>query len=129
MPTVFSANRSNVLVDGAALEGLQSLVYRVVTEREDIRAVGSNERVDVIFGLRTVKGELIVKSANFTLDGLLDKRQKFQLVANLKRAEGTDDTRTMSFDDCFVEGKAFQLDAHGSATTTYAFTATRVREE
>ena len=39
MPTVFSANRSNVLVDGKALEGLQSLVFRVVTEREDIRAV------------------------------------------------------------------------------------------
>ena len=39
MPTVFSANRSSVLVDGEAVEGLQSLVYRVVTEREDIRAV------------------------------------------------------------------------------------------
>jgi hypothetical protein len=129
MPTVFSANRSSVLVDGAAVEGLQSLVYRVVTEREDIRAVGSNERVEVIFGFRTVRGELVVKSASFTLDGLLDKRQKFQLVANLKRTEGTEDTRTMSFDDCFVEGKAFQLDAHGSAVTTYAFSATRVREE
>jgi hypothetical protein len=129
MPTVFSANRSNVLVDGKPIEGLQSLVYRVVTEREDIRAVGSNERVDVIFGLRTVRGELVVKSANFALDGLLGERKKFQLVANLKKTEGTDDVRTMSFDDCFVEGKAFQLDAHGSAATTYAFTATRVREE
>ena len=129
MPTVFSANRSSILVDGAAVEGLQSLVYRVVTEREDIRAVGSSERVEVIFGLRTIRGELVVKSASFSLDGLLDKRQKFQLVANLKRTEGVDDTRTVSFDDCFVEGKAFQLDAHGSATTTYAFSATRVREE
>jgi hypothetical protein len=129
MPTVFSANRSNVLVDGKPVEGLQSLVYRVVTEREDIRAVGSNERVDVIFGLRTVQGELVIKSASFELDTLLDERQKFQLVANLKRTEGTDDTRTLSFDDCFVEGKAFQLDAHGSAATTYSFTATRIREE
>jgi hypothetical protein len=129
MPTVFSANRSSVLLDGKAVEGLQSLVYRVITEREDIRAVGSNERVDVIFGLRTVQGELVVKSANFTLDDHLDKRAKFQLVANLKRTEGTDDTRTLSFDDCFVEGKTFQLDAHGSAATTYSFTATRIREE
>ena len=31
MPTVFSANRSSVLVDGEAIEGLQSLAYRVVT--------------------------------------------------------------------------------------------------
>jgi hypothetical protein len=129
MPTVFSANRSSVLVDGSPLEGLQSLVYRVVTEREDIRAVGSNERVDVMFGLRTVRGELVVKSASFSLDGMLDKRQKFQIVATLKRTEGSDETRTASFDDCFVEGKAFQLDAHGSAVTTYAFSATRLREE
>ena len=43
MPTVFSANRSSVLVDGEAIEGLQSLAFRVVTEREDIRAVGSDE--------------------------------------------------------------------------------------
>lgn len=129
MPTVFSANRSSVLVDGKPLEGLQSLVFRLVTEREDIRAVGSNERIDVIFGLRTVKGELVVRSANFELDTLLADRAKFQLVATLKRTEGNDDVRTLSFDDCFVEGKAFQMDAHGSAVTNYAFTATRVREE
>lgn len=129
MPTVFSANRSSILVDGKPVEGLQSLVFRVVTEREDIRAVGSNERIDVIFGLRTVKGELIVRSASFALDQLLTDRAKFQLVATLKRTEGNDDVRTLSFDDCFVEGKAFQMDAHGSAATSYAFTATRVREE
>ncbi|AGC45672.1 hypothetical protein MYSTI_04376 [Myxococcus stipitatus DSM 14675] len=129
MPTVFSANRSSILVDGEAVEGLQSIAFRVVTEREDIRAIGSNERVDVIFGLRTVVGELVIRSSAEKLDALLDARGKFQLVANLKRAEGTDDTRTLSFDDCFVEGKSFQMDAHGSAATTYAFTATRLREE
>ncbi|MCP3099511.1 hypothetical protein LZ198_11585 [Myxococcus sp. K15C18031901] len=129
MPTVFSANRSSILVDGQAVEGLQSLAFRVVTEREDIRAIGSNERVDVIFGLRTVVGEMVIRSADVALDSLLEARGKFQLVANLKRTEGTDDVRTLSFDDCFVEGKSFQMDAHGSAATTYAFTATRVREE
>ncbi|AKF86221.1 hypothetical protein OWM54_40905 [Myxococcus sp. MISCRS1] len=129
MPTVFSANRSSILVDGEAVDGLQSLAFRVVTEREDIRAIGSNERVDVIFGLRTVIGELVIRSAAVKLDSLLDARGKFQLVANLKRTEGTDDTRTLSFDDCFVESKSFQMDAHGSAATTYAFTATRLREE
>ncbi|MFP2910864.1 hypothetical protein ACLESD_38685 [Pyxidicoccus sp. 3LFB2] len=129
MPTVFSANRSSVLVDGEAVEGLQSLAFRVVTEREDIRAIGTNERVDVIFGLRTVQGEMVIRSANLKLDGLLQARARFQLVTNLKRTEGNEETRTLSFDDCFVEGKSFQLDAHGSAATTYAFTATRIREE
>ncbi len=129
MPMVFSANRSSILVDGEAVDGLQSIVFRVVTEREDIRAIGSNERVDVIFGMRTVQGELVIRSASVKLDGLLQQRGKFQLVTSLKRTEGTDDTRTLSFDDCFVEGKSFRMDAHGSAATTYAFTATRVREE
>ncbi len=44
MPSVFSANHSNVLLDGDPIEGLQSLAFRVVTEREDVRAVGSGER-------------------------------------------------------------------------------------
>ncbi len=60
MPTVFSANSSSILVNGDPVEGLQSLAFRVVTEREDIRAVGSDERIDVSFGLRTVLGELVV---------------------------------------------------------------------
>ena len=129
MATVFSANRSSILVDGEAVEGLQSLAFRVVTEREDIRAIGSEERVDVIFGLRTVQGELMIRSASLKLDELLHSRGRFQLVAGLKRGEDSDAARTLSFDDCFVEGKSFQLDAHGSAATTYAFTATRIREE
>lgn len=131
MPKVFSANRSSVLVDGEPVEGLQNIAFRVVTEREDIRAIGSDERVDVSFGLRTVQGELVVKSSSDKLDGLLSERAKFQLVVNLKKEVGinTDASRSLSFDDCFVEGKAFGLDAGGTGTTTYNFTATRVREE
>ena len=68
MPTVFSANKSNLLIDGEVIEGLQSLIFRVVTEREDVRAIGSGERVDVSFGLRTVQGEIAVRSAEHTLD-------------------------------------------------------------
>jgi hypothetical protein len=128
MPTVFSANRSSVLVDGKPVEGLQSLVYRVSTERENVRAVGSTERVDVIFGLRTVHGEMVIRSTSLTLEDHLDKRTKFQLVANLMKNEGTD-TRSVSFDECYVEGKSFSMDAHGSPSTTYSFTATRVREQ
>jgi len=130
MPTVFSANRSSVLVDGEAIEGLQSLAFRVVTEREDIRAVGSDERVAVSFGLRTVQGELAVRSASFKLDGHLDKQAKFQLVANLKKDDATDSPkRTLSFDDCYIEDKAFGLGAGGTVVTTYTFSTTRVREE
>ena len=130
MPTIFSANRSNVLVNGNAVEGLQSLVFRVVTERQDVRAVGTDERVDVIFGLRTVQGELTVRSASYKLDGHLDKQAKFQLVANLKKDDAADSPkRTVSFDDCYVEDKSFSLGAGGTVVTAYTFSATRVREE
>ena len=129
MPTIYSANRSSVLVNGTAIEGLQSLVYRVVTERQDVRAIGTDERVDVIFGLRTVQGELVVQSANSELDAALTERSKFQIVANLKRDESEGAKRTLSFDDCFIEAKSFSLSAGGVVATTYTFTATRAREE
>lgn len=130
MPTVFSANKSNLLVDGEVIEGLQSLIFRVVTEREDVRAIGSGERVDVSFGLRTVQGEIAVRSAEHTLDDHLDKQTKFQLVANLKKGEGDEaPKRTYSFDDCFIESKSLGMDTGGTAATSYLFSATRVREE
>lgn len=130
MPTVFSANNSSVLLDGDPVAGLQSLAFRVITEREDIRAVGTGERIDVSFGLRTVQGEMVIRSDNAGLDDKLDKQEKFQLVANLKKGEGEDAAkRTYSFDDCYVENKSLAMEAGATASTTYLFTATRVREE
>jgi hypothetical protein len=130
MATVFSSNRSGVLIDGEAVEGLQSLAFRVVTEREDVRAVGSSERITVSFGLRTVQGEIVVKSANYVLDTHLNEQTQFNLVANLKKEQAADaPKRTLSFEECFVEGKSFGMEAGGVAVTTYAFTATRIREE
>ena len=130
MPTVFSANHSSLLIDGDAIEGVQSLAFRVVTEREDIRAIGADERVDVSFGLRTVQGEVAVRSSSVVLDDKLAQRVGFNMVASLKKGAGPDDPqRSYSFDDCFVETKQFAMGASGTAETTYVFTATRVREE
>lgn len=130
MATVFSANRSSVLLDGNAIEGVQQLSFRVLTEREDVRAVGSDERVATSFGLRVVLGELAVRSASYALDTHLEKRSQFQLVANLKKDESADSPkRTLSFDECFIEAKDFALGASGTALTRYTFSATRVREE
>ncbi len=132
MPTVFSANSSSVLVDGEPVEGLHSLAFRVVTEREDIRAIGTDERIDVSFGLRTVMGELVVRSSSAKLNQLLDERAGFQLVANLSKNKGisvTDQPVTYAFDQCYVESKSFGMDAGGTASTTYVFSSTRVRVE
>lgn len=130
MPTVFSANHSSLLVDGDLVEGVQSLAFRIVTERENIRAIGSDERVDVSFGLRTVNGEVVIRSTATVLDDRLATRSSFNMVAALKKGKGaTDPARSYAFDDCYVETKNFAMLASGTAETTYVFTATRVREE
>ena len=92
MPKIYTANRSNVLVDGEAVDGVQTLHYRVVVERHDIRALGSDERVDVAFGLRTVEGELVVRSSADKLDTHLAASTKIQLVANSGRDDTIDTT-------------------------------------
>lgn len=130
MPTVLSANHSSLLVDGDPVEGVQSIAFRVVTEREDIRAIGADERVDVSFGLRTVQGEVIVRSTALVLDDKLATRSGFNMVAALKKGPGADDAqRSFAFDDCYIESKSLGMSAGGTAETTYVFTATRVREE
>jgi hypothetical protein len=129
MATVFTSNKSSVLIDGQAIEGLQSLAYRVQTEQEDVRGVGTDERVAVVFGLRVVQGELAVKSVSTKLDDLLQKQGAFQLVADLKQeASESSPKRRLSFDGCYVRDKQFCLAANGSVLTTYSFTATRLRE-
>jgi hypothetical protein len=130
MPTILAATRSSVLLDGEAIEGLQSLTYRVVKNQEDIAAIGTDERIDVSFGLKTVEGALKVKSTNAVLNKHLSENTSFQIVANLKKELGiTKGTQTVTFDECFMEDNDFGIDANGIAVTTYSFTATRVREE
>ena len=130
MPTILAATRSSVLLDGEPIEGLQSLTYKVLKNREDIPAIGTDERVDVSFGLKTVEGTLKVKSTNSVLNEHLANNTRFQIVANLKKELGiTQATQSVTFDDCFLDDKDFGIDASGVAVTTYSLTATRVREE
>src|SRR3954454_19555524 len=130
MFAAFSSNESSIMVDGETVEGMQSLAFRTVAQREDVRAVGTSERVAVVFGLRLVQGELAVRSASYKLDGLLRDQTRFHLVASLKQDNSANSPkRTLSFDECYVEEKEFAMGAGGSVTTTYVFTATRLREE
>jgi len=95
-----------------------------------VRAVGTSERVAVVFGLCLAQGELAVQSANYKLDGLLKDQTKFQLITSLKQDNSANSPkRTLSFDECYVEEKEFAMGAGSSVTTTYVFSATRLREE
>ncbi len=131
MPTILSAKESQVLLAGpnggagAPIEGLQAINYRVIRGRQDIPAIGTDERIGVDFGLKVVAGTLTVKSTSEALDAILTNNDTFQLTANLKKG---DLLKTVAFDECYLDDKQVMLNIEGVAVTSYTFTATRVRE-
>lgn len=125
MPTIIAANESSVLVDGTAVEGIQSIEYRKREARSNLYALGSSERIGVVSGQSSVEGMITVVSASPPLDGL-DPEKAFQISAQLKHG---DSHLTVTFDECFLDAKEFKLAVGIHGETTYNFTAARVREE
>ncbi|PYP88707.1 MAG: hypothetical protein DMF61_05860 [Blastocatellia bacterium AA13] len=126
MPEIYSAFASEVKVNQETIEGLQSIEYVMVKNRQSVGAIGSDERIAVYFGLKSVNGKLRVASGNKTLDDLLQKDTEFSISATLKHR---DTTRKVTFDSCYIEDKSFGMASQGYGETIYSFTATRVREE
>lgn len=126
MPQIYTAFASEVKVNQETIEGLQSIEYDVVKNRQHIGAIGTDERIGVYFGLKCVTGKLRVASANVTLDDLLANNEEFSISATLKHK---DTERKVTFDVCYMEDKAFAMTAALHGETVYQFTATRVREE
>lgn len=126
MGQVYTAFASEVKVNEETIAGLQEIQYAVERNRHNVGAVGTDERIAVYFGLRVVTGSLAVASVSPTLDTLLASGEKFSISAILKHGE---DSRSVSFDDCYAETKAFDMDAGQHGQTIYGFSATRVREE
>jgi hypothetical protein len=125
MPTIFAANESSILVDGEPVNGVQSLDYRTRRARSNVYALGSSERIGVTSGAYDVEGRLRVTSSSPALDALQDD-QTFQVVASLHHGETA---VTVTFDDCYLTDKSFDLGVSGHGEAVYGFSATRVREE
>jgi hypothetical protein len=123
---IFTAFASEVKVNEKTIEGLQSIEYTMVRNRQHVGAIGTDERIAVYFGLKVVTGRLRVASASKALDGLLQGSQEFSISATLKHGETL---RRVTFDGCFLEDKDFTLSALSHGETVYTFTATRLREE
>ncbi len=124
MSQIFAANESAVLINGEPLLGVQSLEYRRVRERDNVYAVGSAERVNVVTGREMVEGRISVASTSPLLDGL-GPDEVFSITAQLRQGE---DETTVSFDDCLLMEKTFSIPVAGQGEAQYSFTATRVRE-
>lgn len=126
MPQIYTASASEAKVNEETIEGLQSIEYKLVKQREDVGAVGTNERVAVYFGLQTVVARMRVASANPTLDQLLQDGTEFTVAVRLRHGETN---RNVTFDGCYLDDKSFALDTEHHGETIYTFTAIRVREE
>jgi len=130
-PTIISANVSNIKVDGEVVQGLQSIEYKIVRNRQNVHNIGIDERVGVDYGPMFVTGTLRVRSAfpkfdTMLITGVADVKP-FQLVVELKK--GGQAIKTLSFDECFLESKGFSMDANGVGVSDYSFTGTRLREQ
>lgn len=132
-PSIISANISNIKVDSEAIPGLQSLEFRIVRNRQNVHNIGSDERIGVDYGPMFVAGSMRVRSTYPKFDTMLvtgvSEVKSFQLTVDLKRSFSVKaEVKGLSFDDCYLEGKTFSMDANGVGISEYSFTATRMRE-
>jgi len=130
-PAIISANVSNIKVDGEVIPGLQAIEYKIVRNRQNVHNIGLDERVGVDYGPMHVTGSLRVRSTFPQFDTMLitgvAEVTPFQLVVELKK--GGESIKTLSFDECYLEGKTFSMDANGVGISDYTFTGTRLREQ
>ncbi len=123
--TIFAANESQVLVNGKPVDGVRALEYRRQLLRESIYGLGTAERIGLVSGAQVYEGKLRVASTSPVLDAVPDG-EKFQISAVLVHA-GT--KMTVTFDECYMTEKTFDLGVGSFGEAVYAFSATRAREE
>lgn len=124
-----SAAKSKVTIDGDEVNGIQSIDFKVRRRQADVESVGWGERIGVESGQVIVTGTLRVSSMFKKLDDLLYMAvpDSFNMVAELKKGE--DLVKKITFDECYLDDKSFEMTANGLGLTVYNYTATRVREE
>ncbi len=130
-PVIISANVSNIKADGEVIPGLQAIEFKIIRNRQNVHNIGGEERVGVDYGPMFVTGSIRVRSTYPKFDTMLitgiAQVKPFQLVVELKK--GGESIKTLSFDECYLEGKAFSMDANGVGLSDYTFTGTRLREQ
>jgi hypothetical protein len=129
---MFSSRWSTAQVTTAAgteQVGLQSIEYKINLNKEDHYDTGDHLRKYVTYGYKEVSGILRIKSVSPLLDALLDKMEvssdSFSLQVIL--SDGTN-SKTLDFQNCYLEGKEFGMDVDQNAVASYSFTARDVKE-
>jgi len=128
---ILAANKTEVLFDGQPLPGLKGFTYKVYKDRQDVRGIGKNERLGVVYGRLHVKGQILIHSNSEFLNKKMESNESFQIVVQIEQTSYPEalGVKKLTFDGCHVDDREFTLDSHGYGLTTYTFTADRVREE
>jgi hypothetical protein len=128
-----TANASKIQIDGKDVRGVESIDFKVTRSKEDILSIDIDERIGAYYGALKVTGSIKVKSTNEELDKKMyvqiPKVATFQILITLFPQGKDSKIKQITFDECILEGKSLAMNANGVATTTYEFSATRVREE
>jgi hypothetical protein len=128
-----SASTSKVLCDGKSIEGIQELQFKISRIRDDVRTVGSHERLSGYLGALTVECIIKVRSSFDELDKkmyeTIDALKEFQIVVQLGTQGKGDPVKQISFDGCVLNTKSLGMDATGVAVTTYSISAKSAKEE
>ena len=123
--TIFAANESQVLVNGKPVDGVRSLEYRKLQARENVYGLGSQERIGLVSGAQVYEGRLRVASTSQALDKL-GIEDKLHISAVLVHGSTK---MNVTFDECYLQEKSFDLSVGGFGEAVYTFSATRAREE
>lgn len=128
---ILAANKTEVLFDGQSIPGLKGFTYKVFKDRQDVRGIGKQERLGVVYGRLNVKGQILVHSNSELLNKHMQSNTSFQIVVQIAQDSYPEalGTKKLTFDGCHVDDREFQLDSHGYGLSTYTFTADRIREE
>ena len=133
MSYIAAANASRVLIDGKDPGNIQSVDFKISRNRQNIHAVGKDERIGADWGALFVQGAVRIRSGYPELDKKLYQMvagfQYFQIVVELQPQGSDKPVRKITFDECILEDKTLTMDAAGVPITTYNFTATRISEE
>jgi len=130
--TIWSATQSTLKVDGTDIEGLQSIEYKISRSRQDVVGVGKPLRVGVEYGVKVVTGKIRVKSSCPALDTKLAaetvKDSKFSMQAQLKKDDSETTDKTITFLECYLDDREFEMSVNGVGIGVYTFTAMDVKE-
>lgn len=124
MAIIVAAGESSIQVDGKPVEGVRAFDYRTVRQRQAIYGLGSSERIGLVDGPSSAEGRISVASSSPALDAA--GPAMFQVIATLRHGEAA---ITVTFDECHMVEKTFDLAVGGYGEATYRFSAIRVREE